>query len=101
MGANDQNIGEINDVLFDSGGMVKGVVVGVGGFLGIGEKDVAVPFRALNITRKSGDDAIDKITVSYTKEQLEDAPAFTYLADDGVGTARQSTGSGSASPPRR
>ena len=100
-GANDQNIGEINDVLFDSGGMVKGVVVGVGGFLGIGEKDVAVPFRALNIMRKSGDDAIDKITVSYTKEQLKDAPAFTYLADDGVGPARQSTGSGSASPPQR
>jgi hypothetical protein len=102
-GANDQNIGEINDVLFDSGGMVKGVVVGVGGFLGIGEKDVAVPFRALNITRKSGDDAIDKITVSYTKEQLKDAPAFTYLADvkDGVGSARQSTGSGSASPAQR
>jgi sporulation protein YlmC with PRC-barrel domain len=103
MGANDQNIGEINDVLFDSGGTVKGVVVGVGGFLGIGEKDVAVPFRALNITRKSGDDAIDKITVSYTKEQLKDAPAFTYLADvkDGVGSARQSTGSGSASPAQR
>jgi hypothetical protein len=62
----------------------------------MGEKDVAIPFSALKIVRKSGDDAIDKITVSYTKEQLTDAPDFRYLAEaDSSGSARQSTGSGS------
>jgi sporulation protein YlmC with PRC-barrel domain len=97
-GANNQDIGEIEDVLLDSTGMVKGVVVGVGGFVGVGEKDVAIPFSALKITRKAGDEAIDKITVSYTKEQLKEAPAFTYLADAKAGSTRQSTGSGSTSP---
>jgi hypothetical protein len=98
-GSNNQNIGEINDLLVDSSGTVKAVVVGVGGFLGVGEKDVAIPFNAIKITRKSGDDAIDKITVSYTKQQLNDAPSFKYLADaDNTGSARQSTGSGPAAP---
>jgi sporulation protein YlmC with PRC-barrel domain len=95
-GANNENIGEIDDVLLDGSGMAKSVVIGVGGFLGMGEKDVAIPFSALKIVRKSGDDAIDKITVSYTKEQLKDAPDFRYLAEaDSSGSARQSTGSGS------
>lgn len=46
-GPNDENIGEINDVLMDAKGQVAGVIIGVGGFLGIGEKDVALPMNAL------------------------------------------------------
>ncbi len=46
-GANNENIGEINDVLMDQNGRVHAIVIGVGGFLGIGEKDVAVPMSAL------------------------------------------------------
>ena len=46
-GANDESIGEINDVLMDAKGQVAGVIIGVGGFLGIGEKDVALPMSAL------------------------------------------------------
>src|SRR5687768_12113336 len=42
-GANNENIGEINDVLMDQNGRAHAVIIGVGGFLGIGEKDVAVP----------------------------------------------------------
>lgn len=49
-GANNENIGDISDVVIDREGRVVAVIVGVGGFLGIGEKDVAVPFRALEIT---------------------------------------------------
>jgi sporulation protein YlmC with PRC-barrel domain len=48
-GANDENIGSINDVLVDRQGQLVAVIVGVGGFLGIGQKDVAVPFQALEI----------------------------------------------------
>ncbi len=40
-------IGDINEVLFDRSGNVQAVVVGVGGFLGIGEKDVAIPFNMI------------------------------------------------------
>ena len=45
--ANNETIGDVNDVLLDRGGMAQAIVIGVGGFLGVGEKDVAVPFSAL------------------------------------------------------
>lgn len=46
-GANNENVGEINDVLISRSGQVAAVIIGVGGFLGIGEKDVAVPMSML------------------------------------------------------
>jgi len=45
--ANNESIGDINDVILGRDGQAKAAVVGVGGFLGIGEKDVAVPFGSL------------------------------------------------------
>jgi sporulation protein YlmC with PRC-barrel domain len=44
---NNESIGDINDVIVDRNGQIMAAVVGVGGFLGIGEKDVAVPFKSL------------------------------------------------------
>lgn len=43
-GPDDQKVGDVNEVLVDHKGQVQAIVVGVGGFLGIGEKDVAIPF---------------------------------------------------------
>lgn len=40
--AHDNKIGDVNDVLLDKNGQVTAVILGVGGFLGMGEKDVAV-----------------------------------------------------------
>jgi len=45
--ANNESIGDINDVILGRDGRIMAAVVGVGGFLGIGEKDVAVPFASL------------------------------------------------------
>lgn len=45
--SNNESIGDINDVIVDRNGQAVAAVVGVGGFLGIGEKDVAVPFNSL------------------------------------------------------
>ena len=42
----ESKIGTIDDVLVDKAGKVTGLVVGVGGFLGAGEKDVSVPYTA-------------------------------------------------------
>jgi hypothetical protein len=92
VGAGNENIGEIEDVLIDNGGMVKAVVIGVGGFLGVGEKDVAVPFSALQVSRKVGSEDIERVTVSYTKDQLNQAPSFKYLSARDATNARQSTG---------
>src|SRR4029078_12050014 len=69
-----ENIGDVNDVLFDKTGRVSTAVIGVGGFLGIGEKSVAVPFSALTLTADSAGKRV--VTVPLSKERLQAAPAF-------------------------
>jgi hypothetical protein len=71
----DAKIGEINDVLVDSEGKTVALVVGVGGFLGVGEKDVAVPLNAVQFKRK---DNKSYPVMNTTKEVLKDAPAYQY-----------------------
>ena len=90
-GPDNKSIGKIDDVIVASDGQIKAAVVGVGGFLGVGEKDVAVPFNSLNITRKPNSNAIDKITVSYSKDQLNNAPKFAYYQ---ATKSQSTTGSG-------
>ena len=46
-GQNNEKIGDVNEVLIDRKGNADAVVIGVGGFLGIGEKDVAIPFSQI------------------------------------------------------
>src|SRR5215216_4893188 len=46
-GTDNAKIGDVREVLVNRNGAAEAVVIGVGGFLGIGEKDVAVPFKAL------------------------------------------------------
>ncbi|MGY3622529.1 DUF4142 domain-containing protein [Bradyrhizobium sp. USDA 10063] len=53
-GSNDSNVGEINDIVLTTDGRVAAVVVGVGGFLGIGEKNVAIPFSKIDIRESRG-----------------------------------------------
>jgi ribosomal 30S subunit maturation factor RimM len=48
IGATGENIGTVDDVLMDNQGRVLAIIVGVGGFLGIGQRDVAIPVDALN-----------------------------------------------------
>jgi sporulation protein YlmC with PRC-barrel domain len=57
--SNNESIGDINDVIVDRNGQVMAAVVGVGGFLGIGEKDVAVPFNALEFANNQQANAMD------------------------------------------
>ena len=59
IGANNESIGDVNDVLLDRSGQAVAVIVGVGGFLGIGEKDVAVAFNQLEFTNRNEFDRPD------------------------------------------
>ena len=77
-GPDDKSIGDINDVLIANDGRINAVVIGVGGFLGVGEKNVAVPFDKLSMTREPESASIKKITVSYSKDELKNAPKFAY-----------------------
>jgi PRC-barrel domain len=54
---------------------VSGVILGVGGFLGAGEKNVAVPFNALKTREK---DRKTYLVIDTTKEALEKAPGYTF-----------------------
>jgi sporulation protein YlmC with PRC-barrel domain len=71
-------IGKIDDVLVSAGGQVNALIVGVGGFLGAGEKDVAVPFSAVKQITK---DNKTYLTMDTTKDALKSAPGFKYDRD--------------------
>src|ERR1700712_588149 len=105
---NNEKIGDINELLVDGTGKVAAVVIGVGGFLGMGEHDVAVPFDQIKFTNESrreakkdetkknasdttgsprtsntaGADANraapDHAVLNATKDQLKAAPQFKY-----------------------
>jgi sporulation protein YlmC with PRC-barrel domain len=90
-GPDNNSIGDVNDVLVGDNGRIRAVVVGVGGFLGVGEKNVALPFTALNIQRDRSSGGIQKVTVSYSKDQLKNAPAFAYYKAGQPQTTGQSS----------
>lgn len=71
----NENVGEINDLVFGSDSKIVGVVIGVGGFLGIGEKDVLVSLDSIRMTKTDGSDAV-QLVVDASKEALENAPGF-------------------------
>jgi len=75
---NNAKIGEIMDVLVDQEGRVNALIIGVGGFLGAGEKDVAVSFNTVKATKK--DNKI-QLTMNTTKDALKAAPGFKYDRD--------------------
>lgn len=107
-GPDDKKVGDITEVLFDKTGKIEMVTVGVGGFLGLGSKDVAIPFEQVNWSDQpmaaaapapsaggssaSGTTATapaasaqkapamypDHGKITMTKEQLTSAPAVTY-----------------------
>lgn len=72
---NNNKIGEVMDVLVDKSGKIHTLIVGVGGFLGAGEKDVAVPFDSVEATMK---DKKMHLVMNTTKDSLKSAPGFKY-----------------------
>jgi sporulation protein YlmC with PRC-barrel domain len=73
-GANDTNLGEIGDVVLTQDGKVDAVIVDVGGFLGVGEKEVAVGMD--NLAFMTDKDGNKYLYTTFTKEQLDAAPAY-------------------------
>lgn len=103
----DESIGDVNDLVTDRSGKILAALIGVGGFLGIGEKNVGVPFDALDFrTVDPAENRADKtkeekaeqkkesaearfdsehaemhIVLSTTKDDLEAAPEFAWLEE--------------------
>lgn len=79
-GDDAEEIGNIDDIVFDESGQIKAVVIGVGGFLGIGEKAVAVDFQSLEFTLAA--DNTERWVLPTTAEALTAAPDFVWEEDE-------------------
>jgi sporulation protein YlmC with PRC-barrel domain len=71
-------LGNINDVVLSNGGTVDAVVIGVGGFLGIGEKNVGVNFDAIEETADESGNVV--LVLNANTEDLEAAPQYITVA---------------------
>jgi PRC-barrel domain len=88
LGPDDAKVGNITDLLFDRNGKIEGLIVGVGGFLGIGEKNVAIDMSAFQVVpygvstntamSSENDPTRVNLKVSWTKDELKAAPDFQY-----------------------
>ncbi len=79
IGPHEEKIGDVSDILFDQSGKIVAYVVGVGGFLGIGSKDVAIDPASFQVM--PGKDASDyRLRLSMTKDELKAAAAFDPYA---------------------
>ena len=79
LGADNQKIGDVSDILFDKNGKIDAYVVSVGGFLGIGSKEVALAPTAFQFVPGDPNSVTDKspkLKTSMTKEQLKEAANF-------------------------
>ena len=74
----NNKVGEIKDVLVSRDGQISALIVGVGGVLGAGERDVAVNFNAVKQTMK---DNKVHLTMNANKDALKSAPGFKYDSD--------------------
>jgi sporulation protein YlmC with PRC-barrel domain len=107
--ANNEKIGDINELVTDSSGKIDTIVIGAGGFLGMGEHNVGIPFSQVKFvnepartssttttsdgTRTTGSgtattttssaarDYPDHAMINMTKDQLKALPAFKYASD--------------------
>jgi len=75
VGSNDEKVGDVSDILFDKEGKILAYVVGVGGFLGIGAKDVALSPASFQIMPASERESM-KLKISMSKDELKNAAEF-------------------------
>jgi len=79
-GDDAEEIGSISDIVFAEDGHITAVVIGVGGFLGIGEKSVAVDFQSLEFTLAA--DNTERWVVPTSADALNAAPDFVWEEDE-------------------
>lgn len=75
VGSDNQKIGDVSDILFDKSGKVEAFVVSVGGFLGVGSKEVALAPSSFDVIPGQNGSA-DKLKLAATKDELQQAQNF-------------------------
>ena len=86
MTANNELIGEVTDLITDKDGKILAVLIGAG-FLGIGEKDVAIRFEDITVTRDENNDLT--VTANVTKEMVAQAPDYQTLDEQQIIMGRE------------
>jgi sporulation protein YlmC with PRC-barrel domain len=90
-------VGAVSDLIVEKDGRITAAMVGVGGFLGIDEKNVAIPFDAFKLTQKNNK---WQLTVNTTKDALKSAPGFKYDRDTTTWVSDKSASTADRTTPR-
>jgi hypothetical protein len=90
----NETIGEIKSVMLSQSGQVDSVIVGVGGFLGVGEREVALGWKDLNVSADG-----ERVTTAMTKDQLKALPEYKYAEASQRGTVFGTRGTTTANVP--
>jgi hypothetical protein len=69
-GADNRNMGEVEDVVMGANGQVESVLVDVGGFLGLGARRVAIPISQIQLGEG------DRLTTTMTEAQAKELPEY-------------------------
>lgn len=77
LGSDNEKIGDVSDILFDKTGKVDAFIISVGGFLGVGSKEVALAPSSFDVVPGQNGSS-DKLKISATKDQLQDAQNFAH-----------------------
>jgi sporulation protein YlmC with PRC-barrel domain len=99
LGPDDKKIGDVTDLLFDKTGNIQAVIVGVGGFLGIGAKDVALTLPSFDVV-PGKDGQSPTLKLSMTKDELTQAAAFERQKPPQPAAAQRPAPGGSSTLPR-
>jgi sporulation protein YlmC with PRC-barrel domain len=100
LGSDNQKVGDVVDILLDKAGQVRALIVGVGGVLGVGAKQVAVELSEFREAPAS-DGNKTQLKVTMTKEQLTQAPKFRPLPSPPATTGAAPRGSPPPGSPSR
>jgi len=88
------NIGEVNDLIVSGDGNIEAVILGVGGFLGIGEKNVALPFEAFDFTAGAASASASGASGAATSTQRDPQTTGTVGSDRSASTSSGAASSG-------
>lgn len=80
--ADNESIGEITDLITDKDGKIVAVLIGAGGFLGIGEKDVAIRYEDIKVTRDENNDLT--VMTPLSKDMIAAAPDYATLDEQQI-----------------
>ncbi len=104
LGSDNQKIGDVSDILFTKEGKIDAYVISVGGFLGVGAKEVAIAPSAAQLIADDKDRNSFKLKVNLNKDQLAQAPGFeehrAQRTTTGAGSGSQSNTGSSGMAPR-